>query len=208
MPTGYTAKLYDGEQSFEAFVLGCARAFGAAINMRDDDSDVPITIEAITDTSDYHVKGVRTAKAELARLTSLSAEQLEREARAAYLDRVEADVRYTKDALAKRDRYERMLKQVREWRCPSEEHAEFRQFMINQLTGSIDFDTSLKHHTPPVQQEPAEWLAGRIERAERDIKYHSEEESKRIERNAERIRWVNQLRESLGLEALATITSS
>lgn len=29
MPTGYTSKLYDGEQSFEDFVLSCMDAFDA-----------------------------------------------------------------------------------------------------------------------------------------------------------------------------------
>lgn len=43
MPTGYTAGVKDGTVTdFKAFVMQCARAFGALIDMRDDPSDVPI----------------------------------------------------------------------------------------------------------------------------------------------------------------------
>ena len=37
MPTGYTLDLYNGKDiTFEEFVLKCARAFGALIDMRDE----------------------------------------------------------------------------------------------------------------------------------------------------------------------------
>jgi hypothetical protein len=203
MPTGYTAKLYEGtEQSFQDFALECSRAFGALILMRDSSTDAPITVEAITDDSDYYVKGLARAQEELARLQALSDIEIAREARSAYLDRIEYEERSKADRLAKRARYEGMLDQVREWEPPSEDHAEFKKFMIEQLTGSIDFDTK-DLGGEIVEPTPEEWLAERIARAERDIEYHTEEEAKRLERNEGRIRWMNQLRESLGLEALA-----
>ena len=41
MPTGYTAPIKDGI-SFNDFMWGCARAFGALIMMRDDPPGTPI----------------------------------------------------------------------------------------------------------------------------------------------------------------------
>lgn len=204
MPTGYTAKLYEGEeQTFEDFALSCARAFGAAILMRDDDSSKPMTIEALTDDSDYHVKSIRHAKAELIRLKGLTPEEVASETHNAYLERVEFEERYKSERLAMRARYEAMLEKVRAWEPPSEEHVEFRMFMINQLEGSIDFDTSgADKQRDPEQQTPEQWLADRIAHQEKTIERSTEEEAKRIERNEGRIRWVNQLRESVGLEAL------
>lgn len=35
MPTGYTAALHDGEQEFEDFFWGAARAMGAFVTLRD-----------------------------------------------------------------------------------------------------------------------------------------------------------------------------
>ena len=37
MPTGYTVALYEGKDvTFEDFVMGCSRAFGALISLRDE----------------------------------------------------------------------------------------------------------------------------------------------------------------------------
>ena len=202
MPTGYTAALYDGEKTFEDFALGCARAFGAALLMRDNSNSDPITVEAITEKGDYNAKGLRTARAELVRLRAMTPDQAAAEARSAYLDLVEFERNYKADKDAKRARYQAMLDEVREWEPPSEKHEEFKKFMIDQLTGSIDFDTSTKYDRTPVEQTGEEWLADRIAKAERDIEYHTEEQNKIEERNAGRVRWVNELRESLGLETL------
>lgn len=205
MPTGYTAKLYDGEQEFTDFVLACARAFGAFVLMRDSAHDAPITLKAITDNSDYHVKSLRTAKAELARVQAMSAEEAATQAHADYLLAAASDEEYVKSHLARRERYENMLAEVQAWEPPSADHAEFKKFMVDQLTQSLDLDTSLKHHRFAVEKTSEEWLADKIARLERAIAYNAEEEQKRIERNEVRVRWVNQLRESLGLDALAPV---
>jgi hypothetical protein len=49
MPTGYTAPIADG-MTFEQFALGCARAFGALVTMRDEPSDAPIPERLEPDT--------------------------------------------------------------------------------------------------------------------------------------------------------------
>jgi hypothetical protein len=60
MPTGYTAKLYDGDQKFQDFAMECARAFGALIEMRDEpmNAKIPETFEP----SEHHVNGLERAK--------------------------------------------------------------------------------------------------------------------------------------------------
>lgn len=204
MPTGYTAALYEGEQSFEDFVLGCARAFGATILMRDSDSDSPITIEAITDDSDYHERALASARSALHELEFMSVEQAAARAKEEHEEIVASWQRRRADSAAKRERYEGMLAQVREWQPPSDDHIEFKQFMIEQLTGSIDFDTNTKYDGEPESPETGEaWLARKIERARRDITYHQEKRDEQNERNESRIRWVSQLFETLNLEVPA-----
>src|ERR1044071_9143634 len=110
MPTGYTAKLYEGEdQSFEDFALGCARAFGASILMRDDSPNKPISIDAITDNSDYHVRAIRETKAEIARIMAMTPEEIRQAARSEFRDRKESDERYKTSRAEMRQRYEDML---------------------------------------------------------------------------------------------------
>ena len=43
MATGYTYPVVEGKiTEFSEFALGCARAFGAFMHMRDDNSDAPL----------------------------------------------------------------------------------------------------------------------------------------------------------------------
>ena len=51
MPTGYTSKIKD-DITFEQYAMGCARAFDALIDMRDEASDALIPEELTP--SNYH----------------------------------------------------------------------------------------------------------------------------------------------------------
>ena len=62
MPTGYTAKIADG-QTFEEFILSCARAFGALVEMRDEPADAPIPEEF--KPSAYHTTQIGVARAKM-----------------------------------------------------------------------------------------------------------------------------------------------
>ena len=66
MPTGYTARLCDGEQTFKDFAMLCARACGALIEMREDPMDAPIP-EKIKRSS-YYDEALSKAVAEYDRL--------------------------------------------------------------------------------------------------------------------------------------------
>ena len=66
MPTGYTAELMEKGEPFNRFVMRCARAFGALIDLRDAQMDAPIPEKF--EPSDYHVKALAKALAELERL--------------------------------------------------------------------------------------------------------------------------------------------
>ena len=73
MPTGYTAKLMEKGKSFDEFVLFCARAFGACIDMRDEDMNAPIPEQF--QPSAYYQKSVDENSAELTRLESMTNEE-------------------------------------------------------------------------------------------------------------------------------------
>jgi len=70
MPTGYTATLMEKNQTFPEFIMGCARAFGALIMMRDDPNDA--TIPDKFEPSDYHAKGIIKAREKLAKLKAMT----------------------------------------------------------------------------------------------------------------------------------------
>lgn len=195
MATGYTQGVRDGSVTdFQKFTMQCARAFGALISMRDDPNDAPIPQKFEADS--YHVGALRDAKAELVVLEGMTNAEIVAAAKAAY-DRLitewEASEVRRKEEKA---RYSAMLAQVKTWTPPTKDHQGLKDFMVQQLTESIEFDCreSWKRPTPT---KPGTWHFEQISRVQRDITYHTEHEAEDRKRADERTAWVQQLRDSL-----------
>jgi hypothetical protein len=198
MSTGYICSIVDGEGiSFKDFVLKCARAFGATIDMRDEPIDKPIPDEFKASTS-YHDKMLSKAKKELARLKAMSIEEAEAGAMEEYKVMVAEEKRSIKCDAEQRDKYNAMLKQVKDWEPPSRDHDNLKKFMITQITESIEFDCPVNRGREEVRKlSGRDWLKKQIDKQLWDIKYaeqHITEENERARRNSE---WVRALRVSL-----------
>lgn len=196
MPTGYTAPLYEGKDiTFAEFVMQCARAMGVLVTMRDDPMDAPIP--ETFQPSDYHTKQLKRLMKELERVSKWTDEQAEREAKKAY----NRDRKYYVETLITRNeryvRYAAMLKQVKDWRPPTIDHMKFKEFMIEQLEGSIVHDCTGYPIELPVKQTGLDYQTARLSHINRDVDYHSCEEAAEIERAASRTDWIQQLRDSL-----------
>lgn len=200
MPTGYTAKLYEGEQSFEAFALGCARAFGALIDLRDagPDAEIPEAIEP----SPYHLEAMGEASERMAEIQSWSALDAEKLAEDDYYRRVEEFGKSKRIREARSKRYAAMVERVRGWEPPNEDFVQFKDFMESQLVESASFDCDYRMD-PPTKLSGVEYTERELERARRDLHYHAKEWEKEQERARERTKWIRALRESLAEAAPA-----
>lgn len=195
MPTGYTADIKDGI-SFEQFVLNCAKGFGACISMRDLPSDTPIPEEF--QPSSYHAGKLAEARIALSTYESMSDDDAAREARNEYADAELSRTRRLQENLNQLESYRGMLEHVRMWSAPSEEHEGLKEFMLKQITESIEWDDSTKYlSTPTPAVSVTDGLEAKKAAALKDIEYHKDENVKELQRTAERNRWVRQLRESL-----------
>jgi hypothetical protein len=96
-----------------------------------------------------------------------------------------------------RNKYESMLHKVKNWIPPSDNHIRLKEFMIEQLNSSIDFDCSDIHSKPPVMLSGALWLDQNITSVLHDIQYHLVKQDEENKRTAERNVWVKLLRDSL-----------
>lgn len=200
MPTGYTATLYEGKpQTFEEFVWSCARAFGALMTMRDDSLDAPIP--QAFEPSTYHAEAIDKAERRLMEVDLWTDDEAEVEAERDWNDRLKAIRKAESDRYAIKVRYEAMLARVEAWEAPTAEHVGLKEFMAEQLRRAIDFDTGTRPSSEwlggTVRLTAAEYRAQQIERAERDIGYHTAEHEKELERTRTRNEWVAALRESL-----------
>ena len=195
MPTGYTADIKNGI-TFKKFAMNCSRAFGALVMMRDDPADAPIPKSF--QPSRYHKDRLAEAKAELARLQKMPIVTAGLAAEGEYQESERRRLAALNKSRELRDKYAEMLAKVRAWKPPTTDHEGLKEFMIEQIESSIDFDCNEKYwNKKSVRQAGAEWLSAKIEKAKRDIAYHTEEYEKECKRAKERTEWVSALRKSL-----------
>ena len=197
MPTGYTLDLYDGKDiTFEEFVLKCARAFGVLIDMRDEPIDAPIPERF--EPSDYHLKELERAKKRLKEIKKWDEEKAEQEAERAYREALKEREEFIKKNKLIRKRYEDMLSKVQKWKPPTIEHESLKQFMIQQLVESIEYDCFIPEM--PQRLSGEEYKEQQIKKALSDIDYHEREYAEEVNRVYERNKWLLSLRESLRID--------
>lgn len=205
MPTGYTAKLYEGKaQTFEEFTLEAARAMGAAIMQRDS---APGPIADEYEPSDYYRKSLAKDEATLKQYSRRTDVEWQ-EAEAAWRhEQTKATVDAIEKAGALRVRYERMLAEVQAWVPPTSEHQGLKDFMVQQLTESIKFDCSTTYLDIPPKRSWQDFKAQRIAEAEKSLKRSHEGWAEELERTESRNKWVRDLRLSLDSETAPAGTS-
>lgn len=198
MPTGYTAELYENEkQSFEDFVLSCARAMCACVMQRDDPaSDLP----KLQKPSDFYAKELEEANVRLRSLKGLTREGAEIKASQERTEKLREREANDYHALQVLKRYQTMLTKVKQWIPPSKDHEGLKDFMVQQLEESMRFDC----HTGDYPKIPEvvsgeQWRQAQIEDTLKDIarltKHHLDE----IKRTEHRNNWIAQLYKSLGV---------
>jgi len=196
MSTGYTSCIKDGI-TFEKFAMRCARAFGALISMRDDDSDAPIPDEFKPST--YHADALLTASEHLTVVLKMVDEVCEQEAKKEFTKKLADHNRIIREHNELRKQYEAMLEKVKAWTPPSSNHQGLKDFMIEQITSSIGFDCNNKYYeeNKPVLLTAEQWKAEQIRSLAWDIDYNTKEDQKEKERTKSRTEWVRMLRDSL-----------
>lgn len=194
MPTGYTAPIADGI-SFEKFIWGCARAFGALVMMRDDPQDAPIPERF--EPSDYHAQALKELRATLNAFDAMSHDGAEQAAIADYNKVCAYRAERVAEKEALRNKYQAMLEQVRGWTPPTPDHQGLKDFMEKQIIESIDFDCRVYPEDAPRQKVGTDWLSEQVAETRRLIAYHEKEHAKEIERTESRNRWIAALRASV-----------
>ncbi len=196
MPTGYTAKLMEEGQSFQEFVLTCARAFGSLVMMCDDpmDAQIPERFEP----TDYNTKKIDESTELLNRLKNMpnrekiSFGESEKERKIKRLEK------WLEKNRKENSRLIEMEKFVLAWVPPTFAHGGLKEFMLGQIKLSKnDEDYILNKITKSKKMAPMECYISILSDATRDINYHIEENKKEIERVNARNEWLRQLRLSI-----------
>jgi len=200
MPTGYTDKILKGASTKE-FALECSRAFTPLMFMRDEPLGVEIP-DTIEDTeSGYHQAQLETAEKYLKRIKKMSYKRAGQYAENDY----RSAVRYHQSALQEKAegcfKLAKAMAAVAAYTPPTEEHVPYKDFMINQIKGTIEQDGNPDYHIRKLAEikclSPQEWKQKQISQAQRDVTYHAEQLIQSQQINLEKNQWMKQLRRSL-----------
>ena len=198
MPTGYTQDIYAGKDiTFREYALTCARAFGAFVTMRDSpmDAELPTTFEPST----YHRDKLDDAARRVQELLVMTQEQRDDAANAKYRQDIERWKKSEQTNYEMAARYDSMLERARKYIAPPGLE-EFAKFLVTQLEESKRFDCHVpgeSYFTEPVSESGNEWYSKRLAQDTKDVKYHSEEWEKELQRVKERNEWITNLFASL-----------
>jgi hypothetical protein len=195
MTNGYTDPIYEGKDiTAKEYILRCARAFGATITMRDEPLDAEIP-EFKPGT--YHLEQIEKLKNELQKYKSMTLD----EARKIINEEYETAIKYIEKVIKEKNelkqRYMKVLKEVKAWNPPTDEHVNLKNFAIEQLEQSIEWDCDTSYIRTPEKETPDEWLKRKISKIERDIAYHEKEWIEEVKRTKKRNDPTKQLKDSL-----------
>jgi vacuolar-type H+-ATPase subunit I/STV1 len=138
MPTGYTAGIIDGEiNTFNEFAIGCIRAFGATIHMRDEPNNKPYEPRV---PSSYHKNRIIALKKERELINNTSDEELIFQAKNAIYGDITKYKKHIEETKQKKTKLDNILDKAYKFNPPTEEHVGFKDFMIQQLKDTIKQD--------------------------------------------------------------------
>ena len=195
MPTGYTSELCDNDQSFAKFVLGCARAFGACIEQRDDPLDDLPKIQDLEPM--YHETELERAMAHLDAL-----QQMSPKARIKYGENIRTDtINDCEKNIAKkqvvRSRIVSMIDRVSTWDPPTDDHHSLKQFMLDQLNQTLQSDGDILYYQNLLQKtidsDPISFFDDAVESAKWDISYHTKHNKPEKDNAAKKRKWIQDL---------------
>lgn len=187
MPTGYTAAICDGEQSFKEFVIHCACAFFY------DTTALPHKWTP----NNYYKDRVAEQRAELAKVEKMGMADAEREEGKEYAKAQKEFDKSERQKIATKDRLQAMRSKVADWAPPTNEHVALKKFMLEQIDSTIDFDTKPSGDAfRPKRKTWGDWMREKIADLKRDIEYDERHYAEEVKRAKQRNDWCDALRSS------------
>ena len=201
MPTGYTAGILDGTtKDFNQFAKHCSRAY--IMHLRDEPMDSEYKKREV---SDYHIKEIEKAKAELKQADSLSDEELIIQEKNRLIDSKKYHLDREEKIKNDKIKLESFLEKAKSYIPPTEKHQGIADFMIEQLEKTIEFDCNSNYHIDElktidskIEKVNADDIRSEMKvKATKDIAYHTKEHEADVKRCREHNQWYEDFIKSL-----------
>ena len=209
MPTGYTQIFGEREVEFPEFASRCARAMGPCVMLRDEPLSGELPDEISDDFSaNYYRKKVHSTEMQISRLRKAKPNQLRSKMLRELKTTAVYSVQERQRALQLKNRYAKMLQDVAAWKPPTEDHIEFKKFMVQQLVDSAKHDCETEYYDrrdAEVLQilgtmTPEQWRDEKLIELQQSLEYYRKEMKKEKEHRERSNAWIQALKASLSEE--------
>jgi hypothetical protein len=164
--------------------------------MREEPNSTPLP-EKI-EPSSYHLDCLVEERKELALLMEMTDEQIQVRIDEEHDKNLQNNQERIKECDVLREKYETMLKQVREWVPPTPDHIGLQNTMKNQIRESISHDCDTDYYEKrDIKCGPKNWRKVHIQATKRVIEYHEKGHEAEVLQARTQTRWIRQLRVSL-----------
>lgn len=203
MPTGYTSYIESGEITSGAeFLKLCTRAFGVAVQVRDEPLSVPTPTHFEPDN--YYLKRLESALQHWEEVKLLTFNDMKLKMSQDYTEQVLSCRKHLKDAIELNEKYEKIKKQIELWAPPSKEHQSLKRFALEQIEMSMKTQKELDYYLSRIEtpldisdEAVRKQLRTVIDNAKQDVEHAYNSWKAELERVDERNKYMEQLMESL-----------
>lgn len=194
MRTYYTGKLMDENLSVTEYIDLCSYQFGAFVHLRDL-SETEKKANRMPTVSDYHIKELEVAKSKFKAFLDLS----DVDATTMFNEWKHSEIAKHSEHLKKQKKEYEKLKSTRdkiESTIFPANHSNLKRFCLEQIDSVIMYYDD-KYESDKISEVKntsfVAWKNKNIDELTWNIKYHTEEHSKEVERVNQRVAWINEL---------------
>jgi hypothetical protein len=102
------------------------------------------------------------------------------------------------ERMAMKANYKKMLANINKWTPPTPDHINLKNFMIDQINQSMNFDCGeYEYKEPVIKETPEAYYKTRLAQLERDVERHQEEYDKELKKVEFNNKWIDDLYKSL-----------
>ena len=203
MPTGYTAYILDDEVTTgKDFLKLCTRAFGVAINQRDEPLNVPTNEKQ--EVNNYYRNRMSEAITNLNNIFEMNYDQMTFAMTQEHHEKVKHATETVRRLEDENIKLIKVKDEVEKWKPPTEEHQNLKKFALEQIDMSMNSDGLVDAYIEDMnkvldtsQEAVLEWYDEKLEDAIDELnnayKWYKEEYKRIDSRN----QWMKEFLDSL-----------
>lgn len=137
MPTGYTSYIKDGKiTSGKEFLKLCTRAFGIAVDLKDESLDVPTPNHF--EPHPYYEKAYKDSLMSREKAYSMTREEVKEDIISKYNDNKGRAEKILEEYKDEDEKYLKVREEVEKWIPPTPEHENLKKFCLEQIDMSLN----------------------------------------------------------------------